>query len=213
MTYIYDLVLNWSDSSLLEFFEWEENDEIEYVKKIPVFKIDNLDIIRENCIKVNVDFLNKIHYKTEVYGNKKIDKVEYCCVFCNYLMNDAVACEFNSDGECIYRSIVNPLDIDDFYDIEEKTFDLQFDIIHKYKNNNFYFTRSELKKKKILLSEIDKIFDENNEDKIKYFYYELFGEIDCDIFFMKNKMINHLKSDINFNINKFYELINVSNFI
>lgn len=212
MTYIYDLILNWSDGKLLEFFEWDEGDEIEYVKKIPVFKIDNFDIIRENCIKVNDDFLSKIRYKTEVYGNNKIDKVEYCCVFCNCLMSDLVACEFNSDGECIYRSTINPLDIEEFYDMEEKSFNLEFNILYKYKNNNFYFTREELKKKKIILSEINNVFNKNNEDKIKYFYYELFGEIENDIFLIKNKIINHLKSDINFNINKLYELINVSNF-
>ena len=37
MTYIYDILLNLS-KELIEFFEWEDSDNIKYVKKIAVFK-------------------------------------------------------------------------------------------------------------------------------------------------------------------------------
>ena len=36
MTYIYDLLLNFTDDErILEFFEWNEKDEIINIKKIP----------------------------------------------------------------------------------------------------------------------------------------------------------------------------------
>ena len=83
MIYIYDLVLNWSNKKRYEFFEWSNNDEIEYIKKIPIFRIDNFDEVVNYNFKVNSSFLNKILYKTEVYNNNSIDKVEYCCIFCD----------------------------------------------------------------------------------------------------------------------------------
>ena len=43
MVYIYDLILNWCRDRKYEFFEWKENDEIEYIKKIPVFKVRNFN--------------------------------------------------------------------------------------------------------------------------------------------------------------------------
>ena len=50
MIYIYDVLLNFN-TSLIEFFEWEENDLIKYVKKLPIYKVSD-------------DFLNEIKDKT-----------------------------------------------------------------------------------------------------------------------------------------------------
>ena len=38
MIYIYDILLNFN-TSLIEFFEWEENDLIKYIKKIPIYNL------------------------------------------------------------------------------------------------------------------------------------------------------------------------------
>ena len=40
MIYIYDILLNFN-TSLIEFFEWEENDLIKYVKKLPIYKVSD----------------------------------------------------------------------------------------------------------------------------------------------------------------------------
>ena len=75
MIYIYDLILNWSDKRRYEFFEWEDDDEIEYVKKIPVFKINDFDNVLNYTIRVEKDFLSKIYNKSEAYGNRKTEMI------------------------------------------------------------------------------------------------------------------------------------------
>ena len=65
MIYIYDILLNFN-TSLIEFFEWEENDLIKYIKKIPIYKVsdDFLYNLVNNEIKIESNFLNNIKDKT-----------------------------------------------------------------------------------------------------------------------------------------------------
>ena len=65
MIYIYDILLNFN-TSLIEFFEWKENDLIKYIKKIPIYKVsdDFLYNLVNNEIKIESNFLNNIKDKT-----------------------------------------------------------------------------------------------------------------------------------------------------
>ena len=67
MIYIYDILLNFN-TSLIEFFEWEENDLIKYIKKIPIYKVsdDFLYNLVNNEIKIESNFLNNIKDKNNV---------------------------------------------------------------------------------------------------------------------------------------------------
>ena len=44
MNYIYDIVLNFNKKNIYKFFEWREEDEPEFILKIPVFKISIEDM-------------------------------------------------------------------------------------------------------------------------------------------------------------------------
>ena len=213
MNYIYDLVLNWSDNKLFEFFEWDENDEIEYIKKIPVFKVCNFNEIKDICFKVYDDFLKKIYFKTEVYGNKKVDTVEYCCIFCNEVIDEAIAFEFDAKGECIYRSSINFFDIDDLYDCvkDSENIKLKYKELYKYNNNHNFLTRNEIKKRNFILNEINNAFINNNGDKLRYLYYEFFGKLSDDFLSIKDKLVKYLTLDINIDIDKIYNCVNNTN--
>ena len=40
MNYIYDVLLNFfPNNTLIEFYEWQEKDSIDHVKKIPIIRI------------------------------------------------------------------------------------------------------------------------------------------------------------------------------
>ena len=70
MVYVYDIVLN-LNNELLEFFEWEDNDRIKYIKKVPLIKTDDAfiyDLINNN-IKLEDSFINDIKNKTIYYDN------------------------------------------------------------------------------------------------------------------------------------------------
>ena len=53
MTYIYDVTLNFNEV-LYDFFEWNNNDNLIHVRKIPIFKVSN-----EN-------FLNMLMYEVQL---------------------------------------------------------------------------------------------------------------------------------------------------
>lgn len=214
MVYIYDLILNWCRDRKYEFFEWKENDEIEYIKKIPVFKVKNFNDLFNNDIRVGKDFLDKVFNKTEVYGNKKIEKVEYACVFCDYELSKAFAIEFNDEGENLFKSIVYLYDLEEVFILGKRLdlLDLDFVVVDKREEKDIYLTREEVKKKKLLVSEINDSYNRNDIDKLKYFYYEIFGKEIDDINVIYNNLINSLNNEFNYKHNVIYEVVNIPNF-
>ena len=61
MDYIYDILLNFNED-LIEFFEWDDNDNIKYIKKIMLFKVDEQTVkdIVNNTILLSLNFTNSI---------------------------------------------------------------------------------------------------------------------------------------------------------
>ena len=102
MIYIYDILLNFN-TSLIEFFEWEENDLIKYVKKLPIYKVsdDFLYNLVKNEIKVSDDFLNEIKDKT--LFEEKSEEFKYCSLLTNNKIVLGVL--FNEFGN-VYRDFL-----------------------------------------------------------------------------------------------------------
>ena len=73
MYYYYDVLLNFtSDDELFSFYEWEESDQVEFIKKIPIFRTSNI------CLLDNLQY--KIKYETtlvEQIKNKTIVKSKH----------------------------------------------------------------------------------------------------------------------------------------
>ncbi len=61
MTYIYDILLNFNEN-LVEYFEWNDNDKIKYVKKIILFKVSSkvIEDIIYNDVLFDSSFTDKI---------------------------------------------------------------------------------------------------------------------------------------------------------
>ena len=157
MKYIYDIILNFNER-LYEFYEWNDNDSIEYIKKIPIFKVSNsvFSDLKNNKVVVNVEFINSIYNKCEVYGNYGIGKIEYACLFC--IDDDALAIEFNGQGEVIY---ISDLYIDEKIDIlsyirKLNIYNLEYKKINKYKE--YLITRKELSMINFIKREINLIY-------------------------------------------------------
>ena len=78
MKYIYDILLNFNEK-LYEFYEWDDCDNFDYVKKIAIIKVnkDTLNDIRNNKIMLDDEFVKEIH--------NFLQHVRYClitlCVF------------------------------------------------------------------------------------------------------------------------------------
>ena len=83
MIYIYDILLNFNER-LIEFFEWEDYDDIKYIRKIPVFNVDS-NVIKDFInydVKVSDDFLLMINKKANFY-DEEFDGYENIALVCD----------------------------------------------------------------------------------------------------------------------------------
>ena len=210
MNYIFDVLLNFNDDdNILEFFEWRENDCNEHIKKIPIFRISpqKMQMICNNKIRVNREFLKKIENETVLYKSRK--PLEYACLITDY--NKVIGLEFLSDGTIVGRSglLLDEEEdiIDECEDIEEE--DLVFEIVKPYKFN-YFLTRSEKEKQKYLLTELKCIKDDGNIEKFNFLYLEIFKKDNLTFEQKYQKMFFDIKDNYTDKYNKLYELIRLT---
>ncbi len=210
MTYIYDILLNFNDDErIIEFYEWKENDALEHIKRILLFKISSkqMDDLNNYQIKMNQEFLSKIKGATISYKNKK--DIKYGALFSD--LNKVIALEFNKDGEVISRS---GLLLDEEEDIIEECNGLyeekiEYEKSKKYKKENF-LTREELLKKRYLLKELSTLYQEKNEDKINYLYEELFPKDNLSLKEKIERMRNEIEKNFSEKHNELYEIVRLT---
>jgi len=212
MIYVYDMILNWTDEDkVYEFFEWEQNDAIEHIKRIPLFKVKTniFDEMLNYDFKVEESFLNKIYNLSEKYASNCVEKILYASVFTDGIR--AIAIEFNAEGESIYRSRLLLDEEQDVTIISNKLLEYKLDIIKGRKRTREEFTtRLEHDIKKILTIEINDSYKKRNFDKLKYLYFELFDKEQNDIDIAYRKILQSIDKELNCNHNKLYEVIKLS---
>lgn len=210
MNYYYDIILNWNEQKAYEFFEWEDVDYLELIKKIPLVKVKHkvlLDLIG-NDIKVEEAFLELIEGKTLVSEKKNFKKIDYACLFTD--TKNVIAIEFNKEGLSISRS--NLLIDDDLnvleviYGIKETTFD--YEIIKKIEGTQTL--RQEKEAKRLILLEINNLYQKREIDKLKYLYYEYKKENVSNIDYIYEQIKSDLAKKMNKDILKLYHIIKLS---
>ena len=192
MNYIENIRVNFQ-KKLINFYEWDCNDNIILLEKIDVFKVDDntyQDIILMN-IKVDNTFLNSIK------NSKNI------CIF--FIDIDTICVKFNENG--IIKEI-SKLTLED----EEDLLD-EFDSIKEYKlkykkikngNNYSYNTRSEDE----IINRLNNYLNSNKEDSetINYLYYEWFNRSsNCKDKY--NKLLKSINSEYSIKHEHLYDVI------
>lgn len=171
----YDILVNFKKSAY-EFYEWEKDDDIKHVKKIPIFKVSS-DVIIDFLYKditVNNDFLNNILNKTEIYNNRKIQMISYACLlYCNDI---CLALIFDSNGNVIGRSklLFDEEDEIIFKGEKQKNEEIKYSITSALYKIDF-FTRNERKSVNILSRYINEKYKNKKYDELKYVYLECFN--------------------------------------
>ena len=210
MNYYYDIILNWNEENAYEFYEWNDFDYLELIKKIPLIKVKHktfLDLT-ENIVKVDSDFLELIKEKTLVSDRKNLKKIEYACLFTD--TKNAIAIEFNEEGVSISRS---KLLVDDELNVLEviygiKETNINMEAIRKIKIDN---TLRQIKEaQKLILMEINNLYQKKEIDKLRYLYYEYKKENIDDINYIYESIKNDFKKDFNEDILKLYYIIKIS---
>ncbi len=200
MVYIYDIVLNFNDE-LLEFFEWEESDDIKYIKRVPLIRVNDtlINDILENNILFDDLLLDQIKDKT-IYYDKNND---YPVLLISNL-DIALAILIKDNGYKYSRLLLaeeyEVLNIASKLSITK----VNYSIINK-KNINNNLTREERKIKNTLLNEINYLYNNNKLDKLNYYYYEYFNEINNN----KEEVYKRLKDTLNTIDDKHLKLLEI----
>lgn len=208
MIYIYDILLNFN-TSLIEFFEWEENDLIKYIKKIPIYKVsdDFLYNLVNNEIKIESNFLNNIKDKT-LFDNQN-NNFKYCCLFTNNKIIIGVV--FNEIGNVLYLSRLLIEEEKEILTIANRLslYHIDYEICNFNNEISDNLTRKERNIKNNLLNKINDLYKNNDFEKLNYLYYEYFNKIENN----KEEIYNNLiKSINNFNYkhNVLYNILKLS---
>lgn len=206
MTYIYDILLNFKDE-LYDFYDWNKIDNIIHVRKIPILKIDTKDLIniKNNNIVIDEKILEQIKNKAEIFTPKNIKKMEYM-----FLLSDGkYVLGVLKQGRKIKKSsllIDEEMDILDEIDNLEKI-NIDYKIIDKEKIEELK-TRKQKETERFIKKELNKI--KNEDDKLKYLYYECFNEKEENIEKIIYKIMENISNlDINKKLYNFFKLTEV----
>ncbi len=196
MNYIYDIVLNFHEI-YYEFFEWQKKDKIKNIIKIPIYRVsdNNLKILKENKVRINNSFLERIKKDNKNY--KKI-----VCLVSN--TKQSLGLLFNEKGYLLKRSSM-------IYEEEEeaneysKTLKITpINYLENEKTKRKKCLRLEIEKKESLINYIEKTTDLST---LKYLYYEYYQEECNNIDKIKNSLLKELKKEWNQKQKKIYETI------
>lgn len=210
MLYIYDILLNWNQNKLYDFFEWEKTDKLEHVKKIPLIRVEKgiINSFIHMNIKLEEEFISKIYNLTEIYTSKKVVKVPYVCLLTDGVF--VIAIKTDKEGFVKFRSkliIDEEEEILCFANKIGKT-DFKIEKLNEIDKETF-LTRKEELIKEYLLNEIENSYNNKNYEKLKYLYTEYFNIKINDI----ERICLELKDSINKGINekhhKIYDLLNL----
>jgi hypothetical protein len=211
--YIYDILLNLNEIKAYEFYEWNSDDDIEYFKRVPLFRVDDetynkLEI--ENIIEDD-KFLEKIYNTTEIYDNKMVRRVEYICIFTNG--KEAKAIFLNRMGKILMVSKMLVDEEEEATDIGDSLEEIQLSIISMIKDrqdDDQYLTRLEKKKMYFLNKEIEELYTGKKIIKLKYLYYECSHNIEDNIDMLYNKIKEFINSEWSAKHDELYDLVRLS---
>lgn len=202
MNFIYDIVLNFN-KDFYNFFEWNKNDNIINVKKIPIFLIDNDTFIsmKYDNVIVSKDFIDLIRDKTYTYTRSKLG---ISCLISNN--KEVIAVLFNDNGNLIKRSSLMLDEEEEVLDEIENDSLYKINIIKRRKVNIENVNRNIKEKKDFLIKYIN---EEKNDINLKYLYYDYFEKDENNIKTIKNDLIKEIKNNWNKKLNNFYDTVKI----
>lgn len=173
MVYVYDILVNFNEK-MIDFYDWDKNDQIRHIRKMPIFKVSSKVIIdiMFNKVKINSEIINLIKDKTEVFNLRSVNTLPFVCTFVS--AETAVAVSMNKNGIVLEKSkfLVNEeLEIISVGN-KLKKIDLEYSIVKTDKHS--LLLRNEEEKLNEIVKEIDLLKD--NEEVINYLYYEWFNK-------------------------------------
>ena len=206
MSYIYDILLNFN-KDLIEYFEWEDTDNIKYVKKIMLFKTST-EVIKDITkyeVLLDSSFTSNIP-KYELNNSREEGKI---CLLTDENIVIGLLIE-NNKVEFISRLL-----LDEEYDALETashitTTKINYKKLKEKNNNKNNLTRKELKIKNDLLNRIEYLYKRKKQEELKYLYYEYTNKENNNMDYIYNYLKNSL-TIFNGNHINLYKILTMSN--
>ncbi len=188
MHYYYDVLVN-LDTELWEFYEWEENDRLIPIKKIPLFRVLESDIRNFMKYEITVDpnWLSKMEEKT-IFKNGK-DKTN-CLLFSS--TKNSIVLEFDLYGKVIGRSKLLVEDENNCNEVAMNMKEVEIPYEVREKRKQHHCLRQTLREKHFFEIELKTLKESNNTLKCSYLYYEWFGKLENDM----EKMIQNFEKEL-----------------
>ncbi len=205
MNYIYDVVLN-LNPKYYEFYEWQKQDNIVNIRKIPVFKVDNQTYLSLKYNKVTVDsgFITKISSHSSIYSdNSQKQELKNICLVTNG--KEVLGLSFNNNGKLLKRS---SLIFDEEQDVLEDTTRCPTTTIIFIENKKVkpsLTSRIEQDKRNYLTKYL-KSLNENHASLLKYLYYEYYEQEETNPQIIQDKLLKELSQDWNPHLDNLYQL-------
>ena len=213
MKYIYDILLNFNETKIYEFYEWNENDEIEYFKKVPLLRVDfkTYKNIKVGNIIDETLFLDRINNIAEMYDNKLVRHIEYACILTDG--DRSVGILLNKKGEIMMVSGMLLDEEEETIEIGSTIKEININIVVKTEADekpNNYVTRAESHKMFFLNKEIDNLYTNKNTNKLKYLYYECTNQTEDDIDSIYKYLKTFINGDWDIKQTALYDLVRLS---
>lgn len=199
MNYIYDILVNFCERPY-EFYDWNLDDEIEHIRKIPLFKVSNLALkeLKGYQFSIEETLMEKLKYKAEVFERKGVEQIPYACLFSDGM--EVLGIEFNHQGVSIAKS---KLLIDEEMEVLEvvnrlQETDIKYSLIKEEVMEHFK-TRKEEEISKYINQELE-LLEKKQVEKLQYLYYECFNKKENNI----SKIMKIIKDELSNNFNLIY---------
>ncbi len=208
MNYIYDILLNFQ-KDFYDFFEWNPEDEILHIRKIPLFKVSNKDftIFKKGNVRFESNFMSRIYNRTEKF--KKINTSALNYVFLVSNGKEAMGLKLNKSGIITHRSSLLIDEDDEIADMANdlKIWDFEYTILSPIKEDEFQ-TRFEKENGHAIIQKLNNLYNHKEDEKLKFLYLECFSEKENDV----NKIFSILKEEIlkhTDNYNKIFDFFKI----
>ena len=210
MIHVYDILLNFN-KYLIEFFEWEDDDDINYIKKICLFKIssEDLDIFINKRVLFDETFLFQIKDSCSFYDEENCIDNSYVILVTDGLLVVGLKI-INKEIMMVSRLLLDEEDeilemVDDII-----LSNIKYEVIGNKPLKEINLTRYECSVKDELVREINYLYKNSNIEKLRFYYYEYFNEISDDINFVYNRLIDDINNNYSNNHVKLYDIIKLS---
>lgn len=186
MNYIYDILLNFNNIPY-DIFEWNKDDKILHIRKIPLIKLSTIDLsnLVNKKVKIDKEFLIKIYKRTEQYNKKVLD---YAFLATDGKMVIAFKIEQNKIkySQLFLDEEMEVLDFSSNLNVSS----IKYQIINDRKID-YLQTRNQQYIRKFIYNQLKRI---NDIDKLNFLYLECF-----------NKKSNNTLKDIYYELDHNFE--------